>query len=129
MTIIGLNQLDLEESNIIRDLIHESRLPSPESSAEITAIEKAEEEVIELLASLRFLKNHYSPVNSVRKGYAEETRLHAVKEIIDEIGDIIVDAAYALSVIIPDISIPKINARVKSKIDKYRKVSETIGVS
>jgi hypothetical protein len=123
---LGLKECDSETGAMMCDLITRSRLPSPGSSVEITSIEKAEEEAMELLSSLRFLKNHYSPVKSTRKGYSEETRLHAVKDIVEEIGDVIVDAAYVLSTIIPDIRLSDINNRVDKKIDKYKDVIKNI---
>jgi NTP pyrophosphatase (non-canonical NTP hydrolase) len=103
-------------------LVDKSRLPSSDSTIEITVLEKAEEEVIELLEALRHLKNHYSPVKSDRKKYSSETLIKALNNLIDEIGDVIVDAAYMPSVILPGISLHGINKRIREKLDEYEKV-------
>jgi hypothetical protein len=118
--------LDNEHFLILRDLIGKSRLPTKDSSIEITALEKAEEELIELLAEIRKLKNCFSPVKSKRKGYTEKTRSEIIDNVVKEIGDVIVDVVYGLSTIIPLINVDFINEAAENKFEKYKKVVERL---
>jgi hypothetical protein len=117
--IIKLNN---KKINILNEIIYKSRLPSKESSIEITAIEKAEEEVIELLFALRRLKDNYS-LKSIRKNYDKVSRLRAFDAVIEELGDVIVDAIYGLSVTLaPPGILYRINERIRSKFAQYKAV-------
>jgi hypothetical protein len=123
---VDFARLDDKHYEILHNLLEKSRLPTRDCSIEITALEKAEEELIELLAEIRKLKNCFSPVKSERKGYTEDTKIAVTDNVIKEIGDVIVDVVYGLSTIIPLINVDLINKAVENKFEKYLEVMNKV---
>jgi hypothetical protein len=95
-------------------------------SKEFTALDKAEEELIECLIEVRKLKSHYNDIKIERKNLTDETRNTVIMSLIEEIGDVYVDLFIGLSSVIPEITYKAINERIKYKLKKYKKVIKTL---
>jgi hypothetical protein len=95
-------------------------------SREFTALDKAEEELIECLMEVRKLKSHYNEIKVTRKELTKETKNKAIEALIEEMGDIYVDVFIGIPSVIPEISYPAINKRIKYKLNKYMKVIDKL---
>jgi hypothetical protein len=109
---------------LLKDINYESKMAGV--SKEYSALDKAEEELIECLVEVRKLKSHYNEIKVKRKKLDSESRKKVIENLIDEIGDIYVDLFIGISSIFPEITYNKINNRIESKIDKYQKVVDKV---
>jgi hypothetical protein len=97
-------------------------------SPEYTALDKAEEELIECLMEVRKLKSHYNEIKVNRKELTSDTRNKVILNLIDEIGDIYVDVFIGIPSTIPGIEYAAINKRITDKIKKYQKVINKLDI-
>jgi hypothetical protein len=119
-----MHVLDDEEKNILSRLLDVSRMP--DVPKEFTHLDKAEEELEECLIEIRRLKNHFNEMKAARKDLNEGTKKEAIDDLIKEIGDVYVDLILCLPLVIPEISIDKINERIAEKIAVYARALDRL---
>jgi hypothetical protein len=118
----------IKESKQASLLLYEisTRSKMPGVSKEFAALDKAEEELVECLMEVRKLKSHFNEIKITRKKLNFESRKKVIDNLIEEIGDIFVDVFIGIPSVIPEIDYYAIDARIKYKLKKYKKIIDML---